>query len=700
MIEETKLCPYCREVIKAGAIRCKHCQATLDEASSPVTPMPTGGTDGDVIPAWAAGTGAIPTGTEIGNYRVIRLLGAGGMGEVYLAEHTYTGQKVALKAVHTGLMSDQSVRRRFLEEGRVMADLRHPGIVTLYNFFEEQGRFFLVLEYVEGMTLGERLKGGPLAAGEASRICCEVLSALQYAHTRPDPVIHRDIKPANIMLAEDGRVVVMDFGIAKALGREKLTKTGGAIGTYEYMSPEQVQGGALAVTSDLYSVGIVLYQMLTGVVPFPQETDSGFEVMRAHVDIPPPPLSFRCPDVPLGLQAVLDRALVKDPGKRHPDAASLSRAVDVASQSKAAHAPLPDEGGVAPKASGLRWVFAVIILALVGVGIAAGAGVFEDESATASVKQGKKDETAKAAKPPKTELPAAEEREAEKKAKPAAEPLAEPVAEPTIEAAAQPAEELEVELVADRVIEKEAEPVVETEAVEAPAAPEPVAQADPESDESGRLSPEARRKRIQEIYRLGRSDDPGDVKKLAEVINDGGTPGYVRATAIRALGSGRRAELVPSLKTLADDKDLALSSEAAILLFQWGEKDLARPKLQKLQESGIALRRAFFIGLKDGNYLYAPEAEEFFRAGLDAPEAHVRLDAALGLLHLGKTDVAMRPFEDALAAGEKSYVRLTAVSYLASARESPRARTLLKKAAKDSDPKVAARASQILGTGH
>ena len=427
MTVDSKNCPYCSEEIKATAIKCKHCSTMLGDTPAGTSP-PMGttgaGVTNGVVAAWAAGVEPIPPGTEISNYRVIRLLGAGGMGEVYLAEHTYTGQKVALKAVHPGLMSDQNVRRRFLEEGRVMADLKHPGIVTLHNFFEEQGRFFLVLEYVEGTTLGERLQGGPLAPAEASRICSELLSALQYAHTRPDPVIHRDIKPANIMLAADDRVVVMDFGIAKALGREKLTKTGGAIGTYEYMSPEQVQGGALSVTSDLYSVGIVLYQMLTGVVPFPQETDGGFEVMRAHVDIPPPPLSSRRPDAPSGFQMVLARALAKDPGQRHPDAVSFSLAVDAASQSRAEpirhSAPVPskppssgseslssttdsvgvsgsDGGFVAPKALGLRWVSAVIILALVSVGVAAGLGAFEDDSATVSVKQVKKDEAAKAA---------------------------------------------------------------------------------------------------------------------------------------------------------------------------------------------------------------------------------------------------------------------------------------------------------------
>ena len=216
---------------------------------------------------------------------------------------------------------------------------------------------------------------------------------------------------------------------------------------------------------------------------------------------------------------------------------------------------------------------------------------------------------------------------------------------------------------------------------------------------TGKPSIEDRRKRVQEIYRLGRSNSAEDLEKLKVVILDEALPGYERATAIRALGTKPRAELVDTLKELMESKDLAISSEAAIMLFQWGEKDIATQKLKELQKMGIALRRAFFKGLKDGNYEYAPEAEEFFAAALDAPQAHVRLDAALGLLHLGQTDKALEHFKKAMSTEEKSYVRLTAVSYLASARKVPEVKALLEEAAKDADPKVAARAKQILSAG-
>ncbi|MFH1530359.1 MAG: hypothetical protein ABIK09_06440, partial [Pseudomonadota bacterium] len=243
-----------------------------------------------------------------------------------------------------------------------------------------------------------------------------------------------------------------------------------------------------------------------------------------------------------------------------------------------------------------------------------------------------------------------------------------------------------------------AEPeAAEPEAAE-PKAAEPEAE-EPKAETGGKPSIEDRRKRVQDIYRLGRSDKPEDLEKLRGIILDEGLPGYERATAIRALGTKPRAEMLDTLKTLMESKDMAISSEAAIMLFQWGEKVVATPKLRELQTMGIALRRAFFMGLKDGNYEYAPEAEEFFKAALEAPQAHVRLDAALGLLHLGQTEVALEHFKKAMATEEKAYVRLTAVSYLASARKVPEVQALLEQAAEDKDPKVAARANQILNAG-
>jgi len=208
-----------------------------------------------------------------------------------------------------------------------------------------------------------------------------------------------------------------------------------------------------------------------------------------------------------------------------------------------------------------------------------------------------------------------------------------------------------------------------------------------------------RRERIQEIYKLGRSKDEAEQKKLEEIIAGTASEPYEVATAIRALGTTKRDALVPNLKTLAESPDLAVKSEAAILLYQWGEKEFAKPVMEKLIDQGVALRRAFFKGIQEGKYTYEPEAEEFFKKAMDAKQVHVKLDAALGLLHMNNSPDAIKAFQDALADQDKEYVRLTAVSYLASARDIPEARALLEAAAKDASPKVSTRAQQILGIG-
>jgi len=207
----------------------------------------------------------------------------------------------------------------------------------------------------------------------------------------------------------------------------------------------------------------------------------------------------------------------------------------------------------------------------------------------------------------------------------------------------------------------------------------------------------ARRERIQQIYKWGRGESKSDRKKLEALIK-GDYEAFEKATAIRALGPERSADFIDALKKLAASNDLAVKSEAAILLYQWGEKDFARPLLEKLLTQGVALRRAFFKGIQDGKYAYDAEALPFFRAALQAKQIHVKLDAALGLLHLGYKGEALPAFEKALADQDKEYVRLTAVSYLASARDIPEARQLLKKATSDSSSRVSTRAKQILGT--
>ena len=342
-------CPYCREDIKDGALKCKHCGTMLDEAALAPTAAATsvrsarstggGARIGTVegsgqVPAWWHLAGPLAPDTIVREYKVVRLLGQGGMGEVYLGVHSLTGQKVAMKVVSPELMRDENIRRRFLEEARVMADLKHPAIVQLLAFFEEGNRFFLVMEFVDGQTLADILEKSVLPLEQSLRMAEAVLAGLQYAHTRPNPIIHRDIKPENILVGKDGKVVITDFGVAKAVGRERLTRTRGVIGTYEYMSPEQAKGDEIGPGSDIYSFGVVLYRMLTGVVPFPQKSDTGIECLTGHVNGQIPPVSEFREGLPPWVQQVLDRALAKSPQTRFASAeefwAALRRGAGVA----------------------------------------------------------------------------------------------------------------------------------------------------------------------------------------------------------------------------------------------------------------------------------------------------------------------------------------------------------------------------------
>jgi serine/threonine protein kinase len=226
----------------------------------------------------------------IRDYHVIRQLGEGGMGTVYLVEEPLLDRKVAVKVLNPELMANQELVERFRQEAKVQSGLVHPGIVQLYTFFKEDGKYCMVMEYVEGETLRALIeRTGPLGEARSLKIFGEVLEAVQYAHGRG--VIHRDLKPSNIMISDGMTAKVMDFGIAKVLGDHGLTHTGTRMGTVYYMSPEQVLAEkTIDQRTDFYSLGITLYEMLTGKLPYNIDTESEFKIMQQIVEgkIPDP----------------------------------------------------------------------------------------------------------------------------------------------------------------------------------------------------------------------------------------------------------------------------------------------------------------------------------------------------------------------------------------------------------------------------
>jgi serine/threonine-protein kinase len=251
-------------------------------------------------------------GDTVGGYEIVGVLGSGGMGEVYRVRNVISDRVDAMKVLLASLQRDQDFATRFLREIKVQARLVHPNIAQLYTAFEHQGNLMMILELVDGMSLLDMLQHGRLPLLSAVDYASQALTALSYAHAQD--VIHRDIKPGNIMVTRAGAVKLMDFGIAKAATDRSLTVTGSLIGSLYYMSPEQVRAEAIDRRSDLYSVGVVLYQMATGRKPF--EGDSEYSIMRAQVEHAPPPPSAIDVTVPEELSGVIVRALAKNPAER------------------------------------------------------------------------------------------------------------------------------------------------------------------------------------------------------------------------------------------------------------------------------------------------------------------------------------------------------------------------------------------------
>jgi len=276
-------------------------------------------------------------GKQLLNYKIVSLIGEGGMGNVYLGEHVSIGRKVAIKVLRPELASKEEIRSRFKNEAAVMAHLQHPGIVGLIDYLEQDDGLYLIMEFVEGIEFTDLLKSldEPLPIDRAKDIMKKVLSAFAYAHK--NKIVHRDVKPSNILLTKDDEVKVLDFGIAKLIGGAEfnLTKTGTQVGTVYYMSPEQVKAKELDHRSDVYSLGVTFYELLAGFCPYKSMT-SEFEVYEKIVREPLLPLTEVMGEEYAQVWSVIQKATEKDIDKRFQNCDEFIAALDSKIKERAA----------------------------------------------------------------------------------------------------------------------------------------------------------------------------------------------------------------------------------------------------------------------------------------------------------------------------------------------------------------------------
>ena len=268
----------------------------------------------------------IQSGGQYGKYRVLQSLGRGGMGQVFLAEDTQVGRRVAIKTLFGAWLDSPTARRQLLAEARAVAQLEHQNIVRLYEFFEDQGRFMMVMEYAEGRTGAALIAEGPIPLGLAVRIGIQICDAVVYAHDHG--ILHCDLKPANVQVTSDGTAKVLDFGLAQAKHGwykfdEDTTEGGPIFGTPAYMAPERLRADAPKETCDIYSLGVTLFELVTGRRPFDEPHLAA--LAGAILGTSAPKASSITPDCPARLDEIIERAMAKDPNERYQTARELSR---------------------------------------------------------------------------------------------------------------------------------------------------------------------------------------------------------------------------------------------------------------------------------------------------------------------------------------------------------------------------------------
>jgi len=262
-------------------------------------------------------------GERISHYRILELIGEGGMGVVYKAEDTKLGRTVALKFLKPQSLGSDEEKTRFFQEAQAAAVLDHPNICTVFEIDEQNGETYIAMAYCDGQSLKQKIKSGPLAPLQALEIALQVAAGLQEAHEKG--IVHRDIKSGNIMLTARGQAKIMDFGIAKLIERTQITGDGKVMGTAAYMSPEQAKGEAVDVRTDIWSLGVVLFEMITGKMPFRGDTEVA--VLHSLLYEPPKPVKSACPACPESIEEIIKRCLEKSPADRYQSARELKNAL-------------------------------------------------------------------------------------------------------------------------------------------------------------------------------------------------------------------------------------------------------------------------------------------------------------------------------------------------------------------------------------